>query len=915
MARSKNGPPGPLYLLVSGLLFAASTQARQVMYTWGTDLHGVTRELPANRDPALYTGDYGDCLGGQSLLKISKLDAAYYADNMTIVLHLDGTSNAFKNESLMMRIAVDACTSLWILLGGRRYIDTSRLVDGENRLDMIINPCHLNIASLCPLLENVPVQAWAEIRVGPQQVGGIPEIAYEIPDLEGTTQLQLFSNRTESQIACFQAPMKNGKSVAHAYVIAPVLGAFTLVAILGSFLSAVYGVSVPHMRMHHAHSLSVLVVFETFQTIFLSGMFSVAWPSILVAWRTNFAWAAGFVDGTPFVRAVHSFAGTEGNASQLGSPASTDGSVPSNIYAAGTAEQASQVISKRSTLHASDPWAYEWGGDPVLPGFPLPGTWFGFPATLAAVDVPAAGAFLVGLIWFAIAVGAVLAAVGGLKLVLEVSASLRWIKEGRLAYFRTHWVGFLCHGIMRTLVVGFGVLMTLTMFQLTIRSSLGPMAVASVLFFLLLMGMLSFVAYACRARTRHGTLTVSPDRVVVYRATTALRPAWESTAKEQDWEVRPVFRIPLRRIRYVHQDPDRLGVHEDAGFVKRFSWLTGRYRRTRWWFLAYCLAYRFCRAALLGGARQTPRAQVYGVLVVDILNFAVTVILNPWEGERNTAMAVWILNICKVITGGISIAFLPSFDTNRMVATVLGIIIIVIQGCTVLALLILIILSAISTRFSLLRNREDVRPPWLDNVRIRYFEKMETKAQDQRQHPLAKVQEEDIKEPAPLTKPPFSVAQIRRNPKIEDEQDSDDDTIYEAQNRTGAKEQHDAGSRGPRGRAGQTCSVRSARLGSGSLPRGGRVSRMSWSSRDFGDASLDRPDSTLARRLSGVTFAVGMDGTSSMSKHGSIMSGSSSAVVRPQNSYRSFRTTSSSGSTPTRESFTASPLPCLEEMK
>jgi hypothetical protein len=91
-----------LLLLFSTLsAFVAQTHAGEA-YIYGTDGSGVTRQLAVNRYPALYTGDFGDCLGGQSLFNITKFDAAYYADNLTIVFHLDGTSN-IKNESLMSK--------------------------------------------------------------------------------------------------------------------------------------------------------------------------------------------------------------------------------------------------------------------------------------------------------------------------------------------------------------------------------------------------------------------------------------------------------------------------------------------------------------------------------------------------------------------------------------------------------------------------------------------------------------------------------------------------------------------------------------------------------------------------------------------------------------------------------------------
>ncbi len=86
-----------LFLLTSLLAFVANAETE---YIYGVDAEGVTRPLALERYPALYTGDFGDCLGGQSLFNITKFDAAYYADNMTVLFHLDGSTN-IRNESLM----------------------------------------------------------------------------------------------------------------------------------------------------------------------------------------------------------------------------------------------------------------------------------------------------------------------------------------------------------------------------------------------------------------------------------------------------------------------------------------------------------------------------------------------------------------------------------------------------------------------------------------------------------------------------------------------------------------------------------------------------------------------------------------------------------------------------------------------
>ena len=69
----------------------------------GTNAAGVTTTLAVDRFPALYTGDFGDCMGGQSLLNLTSFDAAYYADNMTVLFNMAGTSN-LNNESLICKL-------------------------------------------------------------------------------------------------------------------------------------------------------------------------------------------------------------------------------------------------------------------------------------------------------------------------------------------------------------------------------------------------------------------------------------------------------------------------------------------------------------------------------------------------------------------------------------------------------------------------------------------------------------------------------------------------------------------------------------------------------------------------------------------------------------------------------------------
>jgi hypothetical protein len=105
-------------------IFSAITTpaTEEPQYVVGT-IAGKQYRVRDDRRPALYTADYGDCLG-ESLINVTRFDAAYYKDNMTVLFHLEGQS-ALANESIMMSIGVYAY--------------------GESRFELTFNPCSANI--------------------------------------------------------------------------------------------------------------------------------------------------------------------------------------------------------------------------------------------------------------------------------------------------------------------------------------------------------------------------------------------------------------------------------------------------------------------------------------------------------------------------------------------------------------------------------------------------------------------------------------------------------------------------------------------------------------------------------------------------------------------------------------------------
>lgn len=691
---------------------------------------------------------------------------------------------------------------------------------------------------------SVPITAEAIIPVTKDSVSGIPPIALVIPDFEGYATLRLYSNATQSEIGCYRAVMTNGASLSHPTAVGSVLAIFTIVALMASAATAIYGVSIPVMRTHYAHSLSVLVIFEMFQSFFFSGALSLHWPSVCVAWWSNFAWSAGMIHNPGIARSISNFLGeNQGNSSHVGGapfvPFGKNAVLQIYGKVAHVATNAAKSIMGRGPKHGfsaraiteagakRDP-GYSWYGGVSGIGLPLPGVWSNFTGELAEVGIPASNAFMTGFIWFLVALVVVIGLTVGFKWILECFSAVKWIRKDRLDFFRSHWVGYVQVAVLRTMMVAFFMMMTLSLYQFSISGPAGVIAIASIVFAIFFGGLLGVATYCCSHRLRFGRYETGFDHIIiskknVWKVIPWLGFSWHSKSSDADETAAthidspPVLgSFPVFVVRHVNDDPLRPSVNEDIPFIKRYGWLSARFRRTRWWFFALWFIYQFVRACFIGGASKNPEAQVIGLLVVEIIAMIIIVALSPFEGSRNTAMAVYLLSLSKVVTAGLSIAFLPRYNLARIPTTVVGFVIVITQGVVAIATLILIVLGAISSYMSLTRNREDFKPRILEDIRYKYFTHLERAALDI--PPPPKLPKEPEK-PAEPIEPYFKVNSVHREPKIEDEE-ADILAVM-----TDPKSQPIVAGR--RSSALSTASVPSG------VPFGARVHRASWSSRDF----------------------------------------------------------------------------------
>ena len=725
---------------------------------------------------------------------------------------------------------------------------------GESRFNLTFNPCVANINSLCPLNHSVPINANGIIPVAPSDVANIPTLALTIPDFEGMAILRIFANSTESQIACFSAVVTNGASFSHTSAIGPVLGTFAVIALVSSVITSIYGQNVLETRKHYAHSISVLVVFAVYQHIFFSGSLSMNWPSVLVSFWSNYAWAGGIIYSQHMQNTINSFIGGDrGNISLIGAaPNGVDavdlggGYEIGQIYkrAEGTQLEVYGDMLKRQANSATNitngTEQFSWYGKPVLSGLPLPGNFSGFAGTLAEVNIPASNAFLTALLWFLILVAIILGSVVLVKWTLEALAAGRIVKTTRLGYFRKHWLLFAGAAVLRACYIAFFMTMFYTMFQFTLGGAHGVKSVAGVVLAFFLVGMLSVSAYAIWYRRRSEIVPEIAEQAsqessdVEKPATpTLFNTRSKRLSRRKETVVGTSAKKTWLQERLAPLRSGRLHPHDDENYTLKFGWLSSRFRRSKWWFFSVWLIYELVRAAFYGGAAGHALVQVFGLLAWEIIAFVAILLVRPFESNRLNLIMVYILGFSKVATVALASAFDYRFGLDRIICTVIGIVIIVIQGILTICLFIAITLGAVSSYMSVTRYHETLKPRVLLGPRVRYFGHIDQKATDKPKPPPPP----PPPEPELPKEPYFTVSSVRRELKIEDEKPEDADYEEgETDNSPRASasmdpEKHHSMTR--------TTSMRS-RTSMSNLPYGARAHRLSWSTRDFQQQQFDQ---------------------------------------------------------------------------
>ncbi|KAI5809988.1 hypothetical protein DFH27DRAFT_629729 [Peziza echinospora] len=700
--RVKFAFPWPALCLVLAFLplqaFCASTGAHSLSPRNSEVLSGpVVLDGPINRQgvrqieserrrralpqvPSIWTRNFGDCMRDASVT-INYFEAAYHAHNMTFIWPSKPVRGAKHPPPSSRPVAVGA----------------DKTADGETRFELLFDPCKSMFKTLCPASFSTPIQATHEIPLSDDDISGIPEIALYIPDFEGRAVFRIFSNTTKNQVGCISADLVNGVTFSHVTAISSLLGGLTLAAIFTSatslFLRArEIAYSVPAL-FEYSTTPSAGFLLSILQTIFLTGILPLNFPSNLVGFWSNFAWASGIVYIRPFQSRIDSIRDYKTEPIELGYNYDVI-KMLYGLYAPGS------TIARRSEVEY---------GVPVKEGLPIPGTYFGFPAILAALNITAQNAFLTGIFTILISYGLLVIPARVARMILYIGVKWRWFPRrwnqiletaegGRRRV--TKYAHFINGSEIRWFTIAIFPLLTLAFYESASKMQMPQIWSSVTLFGVIVIGLSqcymlyleenSVAPYSMSLNVKHfGAEKIGPWYV----------PWWRFSLQDNPKvHVKTLFYVPSLRWQNSRERP--------AKAAPIYHGMAARFRGEHTWLFSWViLPYEVVRSALLGRCQSQAVLHIALLLVLEVVYFLIQQRIKPYGPDSLHFLRVQAFSAMKILTLVLVLPLAPQYNLNRIVATALGIIVIFVQGILIITVICHMLLTFLGYALQAINSR------------------------------------------------------------------------------------------------------------------------------------------------------------------------------------------------------------------
>ncbi|KAL2787270.1 hypothetical protein BJX66DRAFT_16602 [Aspergillus keveii] len=564
----------------------------------------------------LSTGSVSTCLA-DSAIKVNKLDITFSRSTRTINYDVSGTNTKEQNVTAVLSVTA---------YGKQVYTKEFDPCDGDNY-----------ISQLCP----VPVGTFSasDSQEIPEEFASqIPSIAFSIPDLDGLAKLQLKSKDDDTEVACIQSELTNGKSVelpAVSYAAAGMAGAALALSGLSALGSA-------GSTGSPSSSPGFGEVMGWFHTMATNGMLSVNYPPIYRSFTKNFAFSTGLIPLAQMQHSIDNFRRlTGGNLTdnnydywkELGSESSESNQTKRSF----------DVIfgAARLVIREAESSVNETSSDDESV-FSVDG----MERISQELLIPQSNTFMTVLLVFAIVVAAITVGILLVKVVLELWALYGSFPK-KLAEFREDYWGLLARTITNLILILYSIWVMYCVYQFTSGDSWAAQLLAGVTL-AIFTAILGFFA----------------------------------------WRI-----IHLAR-KYKKAEGDASSLYENKETWRKYSLFYDNYKKDYWWLFIPVIVYMLVKGCIIAGLNGHGLVQSGAQLAVE----ALMLILLLWNRPYVAKSTQWI-NICIQVVRVLSVAcvlvFVEELHLSSTTQTVTGVVLVVVQSALTGLLAILIAINAI----------------------------------------------------------------------------------------------------------------------------------------------------------------------------------------------------------------------------
>ncbi|KAK5780697.1 hypothetical protein RI543_001819 [Arxiozyma heterogenica] len=349
------------------------------------------------------------------------------------------------------------------------YADIDVYAYGFKIITKNIDLCEINWKQFCPVHPG-RIQIESIEYISKDLIDEIPNIAYEVPDIDAYVKINVHSVNTTDYLACIQVFFSNGKTVSQTGV----KWATAVVAGIGLLLSALLSTFGNSTAASHisANTMSLFLYFQSVVVVAMEHVHRV--PPIAASWAENLAWSMGLIKVDFMQKIFRWYIDSTGGTSSL--------------YMTSTTKS---VLTQRSLDYTMDLLKRTIN---VLYGNRNTIIFRGIRRLGYAMGIEDTSIVATGFTFFVLC-GYVLAGfIIVVKYSIDLSVRLGWLSNTKFREFRLNWKIILKGALLRYIYIGFTQLTILSFWEFTERDSAAVIVIAC-LFLILSIGLMAWSSF------------------------------------------------------------------------------------------------------------------------------------------------------------------------------------------------------------------------------------------------------------------------------------------------------------------------------------------------------------------------------------------------------------------------------------